>query len=252
MLEAITAAAAEGWTLAICSPERGFQAAVALLFDSCSLCAGSIAELLALPLPDHGRLLVICGDRLPDGGADTLIEELQQRLGAQRLQVLVILPRTVSQERLERIWQSGVAALVCRQNSGDGQLLRAVLQVLRGQSVLDPGLRRRLQHCDTSGAMDPAGAIAGPEVMTAQDRELLLAVARGHSSATIAALHQVRSDSVRRSLSHLYRKVGVRNQRGLIAWGLEQGLLRPPDLRPPHRSGESDHSTVRRGSAGRD
>ena len=88
--------------------------------------------------------------------------------------------------------------------------------------------------CWCSAAMDRS--IRRCRSMKERERELLLAVARGHSSATIAALHQVRSDSVRRSLSALYRKVGVKDQRGLIAWGLEQGLLRPPDLLPPPRA----------------
>jgi DNA-binding CsgD family transcriptional regulator len=46
-----------------------------------------------------------------------------------------------------------------------------------------------------------------PLDLSPRERELILAVARGHS--------------IRRSLSALYRKVGVRNQRGLVAWGLE-------------------------------
>ena len=29
---------------------------------------------------------------------------------------------------------------------------------------------------------------------------------------------------------HLYRRTGVRDQRSLLAWGLDQGLLRPHDL----------------------
>jgi DNA-binding CsgD family transcriptional regulator len=77
-----------------------------------------------------------------------------------------------------------------------------------------------------------------PLDLSPRERELILAVARGHSSVQIAALQQVRSDSIRRSLSALYRKVGVRNQRGLVAWGLEQGLLRPPDLHAPLRPPE--------------
>ena len=56
---------------------------------------------------------------------------------------------------------------------------------------------------------------------------------RGRSSREIAALRQVRCDSVRRQISHLYRKADVCNQRSLLAWALEQGLLRPADLSGP-------------------
>lgn len=121
-----------------------------------------------------------------------------------------------------------------------GQLLRAILLVLQGQGLVDPGLRQRLQQ--TSEA---------PPVLSDREQPLLLAVARGHDSDTIAALQQVRSDSIRRNLSALYRKVGVRNQRGLIAWGLQQGLLRPPDLHDavPRQLHDPGHSRHRRRSA---
>ena len=62
------------------------------------------------------------------------------------------------------------------------------------------------------------------------DRELIHAIARGHSSRQIAALQQLRCDTVRRQLSDLYRRLGVRDHHGLIAWGLQQGLLRSRGL----------------------
>ncbi|MFM7677128.1 MAG: response regulator transcription factor [Synechococcus sp.] len=66
--------------------------------------------------------------------------------------------------------------------------------------------------------------------LSPREQELILAVARGHTSRQIAALQQLRSDTVRRRLSQLYRRVGVRNQRALVAWGLARGLIRQPDL----------------------
>ena len=221
--------AAQGWTLVACSPDSAEKSSAVLLFESCTLTASSIVELLQQPFPAVGPVLVLCDDRCPDGGADELMHQLRQQLGRHRCHFLVVLPEAVAQERLQRIWHSGVDALVCEESCGDGHLLRSVLLVLRGHGSVDPPLQKRLQQ-------PSADITAGPVVMKERERELLLAVARGHSSATIAALHQVRSDSVRRSLSALYRKVGVKDQRGLIAWGLEQGLLRPPDLLPPPRA----------------
>lgn len=77
--------------------------------------------------------------------------------------------------------------------------------VLRGQICLDPQL-------------------------SARERDLVLMLAHGRTTAEIAALLQLRSDTVRRQLSVLYRRTGVTKQRGLIAWGLEHALLRPHDL----------------------
>lgn len=233
VLEAIHSAAT-GWTVAVCSRERALLGGLALLLEDCRFAEGSIAELLAQPLPTERRLLLICGDRLEDGGVDVLLEQLRLSHGG-RCHSVVILPATIAQERLECIWRSGPDAIVCREACGDGQLLRSILHVLQGHGSVDPGLRRRLQQ-----------ASEAPPVLNEREQQLLIAVARGHDSRTIASLQQVRSDSIRRNLSALYRKVGVKNQRGLIAWGLEQGLLRPPDLlvspRPQlHGSGHSRH-----------
>ena len=235
--------AAEGWTVVACSPQRHEKTAAMLLFESCSLTASSIADLLHQPYPPAGPVLVLCNDNCPDGGADELVFQLSQQLGSHRRHFVVVLPQTITQERLQRIWRCGVDVLLCHESCGDGRLLRAVLLALHGRGSIDQDLQRRLQ-C-------PDGNPLGPIEIKEQERELLLAVARGHSSATIAALRQVRSDSVRRSLSALYRKVGVKNQRELIAWGLEQGLIRPPDLQPPHRPGAPGHSTVRPAAAAR-
>jgi DNA-binding NarL/FixJ family response regulator len=100
-----------------------------------------------------------------------------------------------------------------------------VLDLIAGRPCIDPAFDRRLRR----GEHHPRGQLSTAE------RELLLALARGRSSAEIAALRQVRCDTVRRQRSHLYRKAGVADQRGLLAWALEQGLLRPPDLIAPQR-----------------
>ncbi len=238
LLDAIHAAAA-GWTLAACSHERYLLGSLVMLLEDCSIAECSIAELLAQPLPADRRLLLICGDGLEDGGVDLLLEELRLSHPG-RCHAVVVLPAAIPQERLAHVWRSGPDALVCREACGEGQLLRAILLVLQGQGLVDPGLRQRLQQNSEA-----------PPVLSDREQQLLLAVARGHDSDTIAALQQVRSDSIRRNLSALYRKVGVRNQRGLIAWGLQQGLLRPPDLQDAVRPQLHDpgHSRHRRRSA---
>ena len=117
----------QGWCIAVCSADERLIGIVSLLLEGCDWAAGSIAELLALPLPEEKNLLLICDDELADGRALELIERLPEAT------VLVCLDAAISQERLAK-------------------------------------------------------------------------------------------------LSALYRKVGVRDQRALLAWGLGQGLVRPRDL----------------------
>ncbi|MCT0225595.1 LuxR C-terminal-related transcriptional regulator [Synechococcus sp. CS-1328] len=219
------AAASEGWTLAICSPDRMWLTASALLLERCTLIARSIAEFLTLPLPQQGRLLLLCDDQCADGGADDLIAQLRSLLGPERCRVVVCLAADVPQERLESLWRCGMDGICSRAAGREGALLQTILMVLRGQSCLDPLFRERLR---TPSAV--LGAEGRAVQLTGREQELIVAVARGYTSRQIAVLQQLRSDTVRHRLSQLYRKVGVPNQRGLIAWGLDHGVIRRPDL----------------------
>ena len=216
---------AEGWTLAICSPFATLRTAWLLLVDDCSFSAASIAELLSLPLPADGRLLVLCGDYCCDGGADELMAQVRQKLRSDAVRFVVLLPDDVSDERLAAIWNAGPDA-ICRCDAvPEGQLFESLVMLLRGHSSVDSVFRRRLQRY--RGLQDLEGESLE---LSGEERELIQSVARGHSSREIAALRDVRSDTARRYLSALYRKVGVKDQRGLLGWALAQGLLRQPDL----------------------
>ena len=203
----------QGWRIAVCSADERLIGIASLLLEDCEFAAGSIAELLALPLPSQHNLLLICDDELADGGALELIERLPQAT------VLVCLDASIAQERLNQLWRSGAAGLCCRQHCGGGRLLQAVLMLMRGLQSLDPLLGERLRE-------QPPRLIP----LRNNEQHLLELLARGFNSREIAALEQRRSDTIRRQLSALYRKVGVRDQRALIAWGLGHGLVRPRDL----------------------
>ena len=214
-----------GWTLVACSSCERFLATTALLLEPLQLTASSTAELLALPLPETGRLLVLCDDDGADGGAAELMTQLKSVAGAERCRFLICVDAAIRQPRLELLWQGGVNGLCCRERCGTGGLLSAVVAVLRGQICLDPQLSDRLRQPTA------ACCLVGHRLqLSARERELILMLAHGRSAAEIAALLQLRCDTVRRQLSVLYRRTGVTNQRALIAWGLEHGLLRPQDL----------------------
>ena len=216
--------ACQGWTIAVCSTNAQVEVISTLLLEQ-ALVSHAIAELLAQLPGDCRQLLLIADDNLPDGGADQLLEQLRCQPGIERVRGLVYLPRAVATTRLQQLWMRGADALLSLESGGSGLGLQAVLDLIAGRPCIDPAFDRRLRR----GEQHPRGQLNTAE------RELLLALARGRSSAEIAALRQVRCDTVRRQRSHLYRKAGVADQRGLLAWALEQGLLRPPDLIAPQR-----------------
>jgi DNA-binding NarL/FixJ family response regulator len=220
-------AACEGWRIALCSGNAQVTVITKLLLEQ-TLNSRSIAELLA-QLPEANEpLLVISDDNLPDGGADLLMDQVRARPGQGLVRFLIVLPLAIADERLQQLWQQGADALLSLENGGSGLGLRMILALVAGGSSLDPSFDRRLRQ----RARARSGDCLHP-LLTPTEQDLLLALARGRSSREIAALRQVRCDSVRRQISHLYRKADVCNQRSLLAWALEQGLLRPADLSGP-------------------
>lgn len=216
--------ACQGWTIALCSANAQVQVITTLLLEQ-ALVSRSIAELLAqLPNPT-AQLLLIADDDLPDGGADLLLEQLRSQRHMGLVRGLIYLPKAIPTPRLQHLWMHGADALLSLESGGSGLGLRAVLDLVAGRSCIDPLFDRRLRQ----GPRHRGGSMQRPD-LGAAELELLLALARGRSTSEIAALRQVRCDTVRRQRSHLYRKAGVADQRSLLAWALEHGLLRAPDL----------------------
>jgi DNA-binding NarL/FixJ family response regulator len=215
------AEAAQGWTVVSCSPDNELTAMAALLVPNCSLATGSIAELLAELPQELERLLVICDDAAPDGGAVELMRQLREARPQATCRFLVYLPKNTTQPRLEQLLAHGADALCCRSSGGSGAVLSALVQALSGMQSVDGAFRKRLQR---SRRCTEQPALSSPEL------ELIHLLARGHNGPQIAALRRKRCDSIRHQFSVIYRKTGVRNQRGLIAWALAHGVIRPLDL----------------------
>jgi len=228
--------ACQGWTISLCSANAQVHVITTLLLEQ-ALVSRSIAELLAqLPNPT-AQLLLIADDNLPDGGADQLLEQLRSQRSIGLVRGLIYVPKAIPTPRLQHLWMHGADALLSLESGGSGLGLRAVLDLVAGRPCIDPIFDRRLRQ----GPRHRGGAPQRPE-LSAAELELLLALARGRSTHEIAALRQVRCDTVRRQRSHLYRKAGVADQRSLLAWALEQGLLRAPDLVVTHPLGSApDH-----------
>ena len=213
--------AAQGWTVVICSNDNELITLASLVLPAGSLWACSIAELLAALPADSQRLLVICDDALPDGGAAELIQQLRTTQPQRLCRFLAYLPETITPERLRHLLASGCDALCCSSSSGTGTVLQALVQAIAGQQSVDAVFRRRLQGTPEQ---------QGQALLKVREQELILLVARGHTSPQIAALRQRRSDTIRRQLSVIYRKTGVHDRRGLLVWALSHGVIRPLDL----------------------
>jgi DNA-binding NarL/FixJ family response regulator len=215
----------DGWSVVVCSHHQRMRDTTALLLPQLQYSASSTAELLALPLPQRGKLLVLCDDDSPDGGAAELMTQLRERHGAKRCHFLLCLDAPITGERLVRLWRLRPDGISCRESCGSGRLLQCVAVLLRHGRYEDPQLSDRIRQLLANTPL-PEEAV----VLSVKEEQLVRLVAGGRNTREIAAQLQVRIDTVRRRLSALYGKTGARNQGGLLMWGLEHGVLRQPDL----------------------
>lgn len=220
---------AQGWTMAICSPNNELITFASLYNTSCKIATNSIAELIAALPADSKRVLIICDDELPDGGALELMRQLHQCLPDVTVRVLAYLPQSTAPARLAQLHDGGVDALCSKCSTGTGNAARALIQVLHGQQIVDAHFREPLRKARLLCSADPSNPGFHPP-LSSNELELIQLLGRGHNATQIAALQQKRGDTIRRQLSLLYRKTGVSDQRGLIAWSLARGLIRPLDL----------------------
>ncbi len=167
------------------------------------------------------QLLVICDDTLPDGGVIELMRQIREARPQATCRFLVYLPKRTAQPRLEQLLAHGADALCCRSSGGSGAVLSALVQALNGMQSVDGAFRQRLKRSRRCTEQPP---------LSSKELELIHLLARGHNGPQIAALRRKRCDSIRHQLSVIYRKTGVKGQRGLIAWALAHGVIRPLDL----------------------
>ena len=105
-------------------------------------------------------------------------------------------------------------------------LLRAIRVVADGEGLLAPTVTRRLitEFCRGAENPRPAPELAG---VTAREREVLVAVARGLPNAEIARELHISQATVKTHLSHLFDKLDVRDRVQLVIIGYETGLVTP-------------------------
>ncbi|WP_438983953.1 response regulator transcription factor [Vulcanococcus sp.] len=215
----------DAWTLVICSHHQRMQDTTALLLPQLQFSASSTVELLALPLPETGQLLVLCDDDGPDGGAAELMTLMREHHGAKRCRFLLCLDAAISGERLVRLWRLRPDGISCRESCGSGRLLQCVAVLLRHGRYEDPQLSDRIRQLLAHTPLQEEAV-----VLSVKEEQLVRLVAGGRSTREIGSQLQVRTDTVRRRLSALYGKTGARNQGALLVWGIEHGVLKQPDL----------------------
>jgi DNA-binding NarL/FixJ family response regulator len=107
-----------------------------------------------------------------------------------------------------------------------GDLATAVRVVAQGDSLISPGMTRRLVAEFARRAKEPRRT-AELDVITLREREVMTLVASGLTNDEIARKLYMSPATVRTHVSRTMTKLGVRDRAQLVVLAYETGLVRP-------------------------
>lgn len=120
---------------------------------------------------------------------------------------------------------AGVSGYVLKDITPEN-LLRAIHAVRRGQSLVHPGITRRMLDRLTSIARDGNGGLLLGGTLTEREAEILAEVARGLSNKEIAHRLYVSESTVKTRLRSIFGKIDVRTRTQAATFAIRGGYVR--------------------------
>lgn len=171
-------------------------------------------------LADLARLrpdIVLLDLRLGLRSGFELLAELQRReLGVQ----VIVLTMSDQPRHVSEAMRYGARGYLLK-GSSSAELLRAVEAVAQGQRYLCPQAAAFAASVLTGEASAPAGA----DLLSPRERQILLLVARGASSAAIGETLHLSPKTVDTYRSRLMAKLGLADVPAIVRWAIREGLL---------------------------
>jgi DNA-binding NarL/FixJ family response regulator len=119
--------------------------------------------------------------------------------------------------------KAGAAGYVLK-DATRAELIAAIRQVLRGESIFNGNLATRtLQRLAGDTPAQPAAA---PERLTSREREVLGVLAQGHTNREIAGILTVSAGTVKIHVEHIIAKLGASDRTHAAVRAAELGLLK--------------------------
>jgi DNA-binding NarL/FixJ family response regulator len=107
------------------------------------------------------------------------------------------------------------------------ELLAAVRVVAGGETLLSPGITRRVVEEFLRRPATGTGTVDGLDELTDREREVLAAVARGLSNAEIAESLYISPATAKTHVSRLLTKLHARDRAQLVVAAYEAGVVQP-------------------------
>lgn len=128
-------------------------------------------------------------------------------------------------ELLSGALRAGAAGFILK-DSGAEDLMRAVRRVATGESWLDPAVTARVLETYRSAA--PASRAAPDiDVLTARERDVLIAMGKGLTNVEIAESLVISELTVKSHIGRVFAKLGLRDRAAAIVYAFDRGLVTP-------------------------
>jgi len=133
---------------------------------------------------------------------------------------ILVLTSFVTDEKVLPAIRAGARGYLLKDSSPE-DLVRAIRQVHRGESPIDPSVAGRV----ISALNQPAGAASSPDPLTARELDVLREVARGFSNQEVAQRLSLSDATVRTHISHILSKLGLASRTQATLYALREGLV---------------------------
>jgi NarL family two-component system response regulator YdfI len=176
------------------------------------------AEALRLCADLHPDV-VLMDLRMPGMDGLTAIEKLR----ATQPEIAVVILTTYNEDDLMlRGLQAGARGYLLKDTDRES-LFDTIRAAARGETLLKPEIMARI--LSKTGTASARAGTASPLDLTAREREVLAAVAKGERSKEIALHLGITERTVKAHLTSIYGKLGVDSRAAAIAVAAQKGLL---------------------------
>ena len=167
--------------------------------------AGSVAQAVAEASKMQPDIIVM-DVRLPDGSGIEACREIRQARPETRV---IMLTSFADEDAVMASILAGAAGYLLKQTRGNA-LADAIASVMRGESLLDPAVTRKvLERVRSAGQRKPDDPLAS---LTEQEHKILLLIAEGKTNKEIADEVFLSDKTVKNYVSNILSKLNMRRR----------------------------------------
>jgi len=161
--------------------------------------------------------VVLLDYRLPDGDAPDCLRRIST---LEHRPAVLVMTGLGDDATLLQAHQAGCAGVITKDRSAQ-ELASAVVTLGRGQPLLADSRLGRLAGRRPRWAFEDA-------MLTAREREVLVLLAAGRTTAQMAAALNLRVNTVRNHVQRILKKTGTATRLEAVAVGIRDGIIPPP------------------------